>query len=91
MMTAVTASRDDTELSALLALADDFAARAVAQEVCRDRAHPGTVVHHQYAHSATLWRSAERALRVRALELASERPTSTAMLAVIQPPSTSTT
>ena len=49
--------------------ADDFAARALGQEARRDSARPGTGAHHQFAHSATLWRSAERRLRARIEEL----------------------
>lgn len=49
--------------------ADEFAARALAQEAFRDRARPGTSVHHQHAHSATLWRLAEGCLRARIQEL----------------------
>ena len=55
--------------SELISLADEFAERARTQEVGRDRARPGTGAHHQYAHSATLWRSAERQLRARAVLL----------------------
>ena len=63
-----------TAISELLDAADDFAARAEVQETSRDRARPGTGSHHQHAHSATLWRSAERTLRARIheLQLASE-------------------
>jgi hypothetical protein len=56
-------------ISELTVAADDFAARAQAQEACRDRATPGTGRHHQHAHSATLWRMAERQLRARICEL----------------------
>ena len=49
--------------------ADDFAARARMQETLRDRAMPGTGVHHLHAHSATLWRLAESSLRARIHEL----------------------
>lgn len=49
--------------------ADDFAERALAQEARRDSAPPGTGAHHQFAHSATLWRTAERRLRTRIEEL----------------------
>ena len=56
-------------LSELAAAADDFARRATEQEGRRDRSRPGTGSQHQHAHSATLWRSAERALRMRILEL----------------------
>jgi hypothetical protein len=49
----------------LLDVADAFAARAAAQEVCRDRARPGTAAQHVHAHSATLWREAEASLRAR--------------------------
>ena len=45
--------------------ADDFAALARMQEASRDRSRPGTGLHHQHAHSATLWRLAERKLRAR--------------------------
>ncbi len=58
-------------ISELTVAADDFAARAQVQEVCRDRARPGTSLHHQHAHSATLWRVAERQLRTRIRELES--------------------
>lgn len=53
--------------------ADAFAQRALEQEARRDSSRPGTGSHHQFAHSATLWRSAERTLRARIdeLELAS--------------------
>ncbi len=53
--------------------ADAFAQRALEQEARRDSSRPGTGSHHQFAHSATLWRSAERTLRTRIdeLELAS--------------------
>lgn len=62
-------------ISALMCVADDFAARALAQEASRDRARPGTGVHHLYAHSATLWRQAEGSIRsrIRELELGSAR------------------
>ncbi|GAA1451400.1 hypothetical protein GCM10009641_85730 [Mycobacterium cookii] len=56
-------------VSALAEAADAFAARAHEQEVLRDRARPGTMVHHHHAHSATLWRSAEGSLRARIGEL----------------------
>lgn len=49
--------------------ADAFAERALAQEASRDRARPGTGPHHQFAHSATLWRTAELTLRTRIQEL----------------------
>jgi hypothetical protein len=49
--------------------ADEFAARALVQEGFRDRARPGTGVQHHHAHSATLWRLAERCLRARIEEL----------------------
>lgn len=66
-------------ISELMSAADEFAERAEAQELRRDGARSGTPSHHQYAHSATLWRSAERAIRTRILELellseACERP-----------------
>ena len=53
-------------------VADDFAARAHTQETNRDRARPGTSVHHLYAHSATLWRLAESSLRARIHEIEME-------------------
>ena len=56
-------------VSVLGSVADDFAARARAQEVFRDRARAGTAAHHLYAHSATLWRQAESSLRARIEEL----------------------
>ena len=56
-------------ISELMGAADLFAARALLQETCRDRSRPGTVLHHQYAHSATLWRLAEQSLRTRIREL----------------------
>lgn len=49
--------------------ADDFADRALSQEARRDAAPPGTGAHHQFAHSATLWRTAESRLRTRIEEL----------------------
>lgn len=49
--------------------ADDFAERAQDQEARRDSAAPGTGAQHQFAHSATLWRAAERRLRTRIEEL----------------------
>ena len=56
-------------ISELTLAADEFAARALLQEACRDRARPGTGVHHQHAHSATLWRLAEGCLRARIQQL----------------------
>jgi hypothetical protein len=56
-------------VSELIGVADDFAARAIMQEASRDRARPGTAVHHVHAHSATLWRQAESTLRARIREL----------------------
>jgi hypothetical protein len=67
-MTATVEARD-TAISALMCVADDFAARALAQEASRDRARPGTGVHHLHAHSATLWRQAEGSIRSRIAEL----------------------
>jgi hypothetical protein len=58
-------------ISELGVVADDFAARARTQEACRDRSTPGTGRHHQHAHSATLWRMAERQVRARIRELES--------------------
>ncbi|HEV2798041.1 MAG TPA: hypothetical protein VGV65_10520 [Nocardioides sp.] len=70
-MTAVGAGEQLWAISQLMAAADDFSQRAQVEEARRDLARPGTVVFHQHAHSATLWRSAEHRLRgqVRALEL----------------------
>lgn len=62
-MTSTQADREAILLGVLVAAADDFAVRALAQDVCRDRARPGTAQHHLHAHSATLWRQAEKALR----------------------------
>ena len=56
-------------ITELTLAADEFAARALLQEACRDRARPGTGVHHQHAHSATLWRLAEGCLRARIQQL----------------------
>ena len=71
-MTAVGVDQRTSVLGALMGAADDFAARAQAQEVYRDRARPGTGVHHLHAHSATLWRQAETSLRTRIAELQHE-------------------
>ena len=62
----------DERLEAIIELtksADAFAQRALEQEARRDSSRPGTGSHHQFAHSATLWRSAERTLRTRIDEL----------------------
>ncbi|MEO5664340.1 MAG: hypothetical protein ABIR39_13750 [Nocardioides sp.] len=67
-MTGVTGERASV-ISEFVGIADDFAARAQVQEARRDRARPGTGVHHLHAHSATLWRLAESSLRVRIQEL----------------------
>ena len=56
-------------ITELMRAADEFAARAQLQEASRDRARPGTGVHHQHAHSATLWRLAEGCLRARIQQL----------------------
>lgn len=56
-------------ISELMVAADEFARRAEAQETSRDLSRPGTGVHHQHAHSATLWRLAEQTLRARIREL----------------------
>ena len=58
-----------TAISVLMDAAEEFAQRALAQELSRDRARPGTGPHHQHAHSATLWRLAERTIRTRIHEL----------------------
>lgn len=68
-MTAIRIDERATVLDALLAAADDFAARAVTLEARRDSARPGTAGHHLHAHSATLWRQAEISLRARIAEL----------------------
>ena len=56
-------------ISELIEAANEFAERALVQETSRDRSRPGTGLHHQHAHSATLWRLAERRLRTRICEL----------------------
>jgi hypothetical protein len=68
-MTAVAGGEWTAVICALADAADTFAARAREQEVLRDKARPGTMVHHHHAHSATLWRSAEGSLRARIGEL----------------------
>lgn len=68
-MSGLTIDEGAVAISELMRLADDFAARAQMQEACRDRSRPGTGMHHQHAHSATLWRLAERELRARIREL----------------------
>jgi hypothetical protein len=68
-MTAGVLDERMSTIGVLAAAADDFAARALAQEVRRDGAKPGTGGHHMHAHSATLWRQAETALRSRIAEL----------------------
>ena len=70
-MSVPTLDERSAAISELVVAADDFAARATMQEACRDRARPGTGMHHQHAHSATLWRVAERQLRDRIRELES--------------------
>ena len=69
-MTALAGEERTAVVCALADAADAFAVRAHEQEVLRDRARPGTMVHHHHAHSATLWRSAEGSLRARIGELA---------------------
>lgn len=68
-MTALRIDERSAAIIELMTAADDFAERAQIQEACRDRSRPGTGPHHQHAHSATLWRLAERRLRTRILEL----------------------
>lgn len=68
-MTALAGEEWTAVVCALADAADAFAVRAHEQEVLRDRARPGTMVHHHHAHSATLWRSAEGSLRARIGEL----------------------
>ena len=72
-MTAGAVDEGMSVVGVLVAAADDFAARALAQEERRDRAQPGTGGHHLHAHSATLWRQAEAALRCRIAELSADR------------------
>ena len=72
-MTAGAVDEGMSVVGVLVAAADDFAARAQAQEERRDRAQPGTGGHHLHAHSATLWRQAEAALRSRIAELSADR------------------
>jgi len=68
-MTGITIDERTAAISELVGAADDFAERAQMQETCRDRSRPGTGSHHEHAHSATLWRMAERMLRTRIREL----------------------
>ena len=68
-MTAGAVDEGMSVVGVLVAAADDFAARALAQEERRDRAQPGTGGHHLHAHSATLWRLAEGCLRARIEQL----------------------
>ena len=68
-MTAGALDQGASIVGVLAAAADDFAARASAQECRRDQARPGTSGHHLHAHSATLWRQAETVLRSRIDEL----------------------
>jgi len=68
-MTALVGGERTAADCVLAEAADTFAVRALEQEVLRDRARPGTMVHHHHAHSATLWRSAEAILRARIGEL----------------------
>lgn len=68
-MTALRIDERSAAIIELMTAADDFAERAQIQEACRDRSRPGTGPHHQHAHSATLWRLAERRLRTRIREL----------------------
>ncbi len=68
-MTVVGIDERDAMICVLADAADVFAARAQHQEACRDRARPGTAVHHLHAHSATLWHQAEHSLRTRISEL----------------------
>ena len=68
-MTAVMLPETATVIRELERAAEDFAHRAQEQEMCRDRARPGTAVQNRHAHSATLWRLAESSLRARIIEL----------------------
>ena len=69
LMSRLTIDELGAAIGALISAADEFAERAQLQETCRDRSRPGSGSHHQYAHSATLWRQAEQRLRTRILEL----------------------
>lgn len=64
-MTALVGGERTSADRVLAEAAEAFAARALEQEVLRDRARPGTMVQHHHAHSATLWHSAEAILRAR--------------------------
>lgn len=68
-MTTFALEESATVIRELTLAADAFALRAQEQEACRDRARPGTAVQHRHAHSATLWRMAEKSLRSRIQEL----------------------
>lgn len=68
-MTVPTTDEQRVAISQLIEAADEFADRALLQEAARDRSRPGTALHHQHAHSATLWRLAEQRLRTRIREL----------------------
>lgn len=71
-MTVPTTDEGRVAIRELIEAADEFAARALLEEASRDRSRPGTGLHHQHAHSATLWRLAERRLRTRIRELERE-------------------
>ncbi|QIK76113.1 hypothetical protein [Nocardioides piscis] len=73
-MTAVSIESRTVALSELIEAADWFAERARLQELRRDEARPGTGPHHLHAHSATIWRQAERQIRDRILALAGPGP-----------------
>ena len=68
-MTGLTIDQRTAAIIELMDAAHDFAERAQMQETYRDRSRPGTGLHHQHAHSATLWHLAERTLRHRIREL----------------------
>jgi hypothetical protein len=68
-MSELTIDEPTTAIGELMRAADEFAERARTQEISRDRSRPGTGLHHQHAHSATLWRQAEQRLRTRIREL----------------------
>ena len=68
-MTVPTTDERRVAIRELIEAADEFAERALIQETSRDRSRPGTGLHHQHAHSATLWRLAEQKLRTRVNEL----------------------
>lgn len=69
LVTVPTTDERRVAIRELIEAADEFAERALLQAAARDRSRPGTGLHHQHAHSATLWRLAEQTLRTRIREL----------------------